>query len=532
MLRDFRRESLAAPPPLRLIRQRPQTLRAVPLLLFACFVIFKSTFFSAQFVSGSYSQHIVSFSLLYIPLLTLFLHTLLLFFCRYWVFCLLVLADTVLSVGIASYYEYFGENVDLHTLASTVREFLPLATADTFIVLTPKKAALLLLALTIGECAAAKSIRKLSLRRLWKVLGALVVPFALLGAYKVPFWQATHTLYYDRFIAVHGYYAAFIFDSLFSSPMPGAAEVTRRIKTINRTHPVRRLPDGIVTPGAYRHLITLQVESLDFNVLGHVEEGKAVTPFLNSLRSGALVLKLRPHHTAGSGSSGADYQFLTGRIPIPEYAAYKLPGFDPADTLPILLRRRGILTTVYDGTVKSYWGRAVPYKQMQIARFIDSTSFPEIDTSWGISDELLLSAASDTINKTKDSQLFLLMTLTSHVPFNFVDNNVFSRSDLVGRYFNSINYTDKALRDFVGSLKGRNLFIVFGDHPSGVRGPGYSSFTKGEGFIPGMIFSAQDGRLTSLENSPLAPGTLQGLYDIRSLHYVALGFSTTTTASK
>lgn len=526
-LRDFQREPLNhLASPLRLVQRRPAALRLVPLFLFVCFVVFKSTFFSAQFVSGSYSDHIKNFSLIYIPMVTILLHTLVLKHFRFRVFCLLVFLDTLVSIGIATYFEYFSENVDLHTLSATVHEFMPVA--DSLFVLMPKKAAVLLLLLTLGECLAARQIRRLSLKNAWKPLACLVLPLAVLGTYKVPFWQATKTLYYDRAIAVHGYYAAFVFDVLFSSPIPSAEDVKQRTQIINQTYPTQLLPKGIIAGDSYKHLIVLQVESLDYNLLGHTEEDREVIPFINSLAEKSILLKLRPHHTAGSGSSGADYQFLTGMIPIPEYACYKLPAFDYINTLPVELRSRGILTTVFDGTVRSYWGRAVPFRQMRVARFIDSTDFPVVDTSWGISDKLLLSAAANMINHTNKPQLFLLMTLTSHVPFGFVEHDVFARGDTVGRYFDAINYTDEAIKHLIVNLEGRNVFMIYGDHLSGISGDSYSSFSGEEGFVPGLIFAAEDGQVVALENSPLLAGEQEQVYDIRSLHYAAREFQTTT----
>ena len=526
-LRDFRRESPAnSSAPLRLVQRNPETLRLIPLTLFASFVVFKSTFFTAQFVAGSYSDHIRDFSLLYIPLVTLLLHSILLCSLRYWTYCAIVALDTLITIGIATYFDYFSENVDLHTLSATVREFIPVA--GSVLVLMPKKAAVVLIALSLGECVAAKHVRKLSLRRFWKFLAMLVVPLAVLGAYKVPYWQATKTLFYDRAIAVHGYYATFLFDVLFSSPSPEADDVAKRIKTINQAQPTPLLPEGTVANGNYKHLVVLQVESLDYNLVGRKVQDKEIIPFINSLREQAVFLKLRPHHTAGSGSSGADYQFLTGLIPIPEYACYKLPGFDYFNTLPIALRARGVLTTVFDGTVRSYWGRAVPFRQMQVARFIDSTYFDHIDTSWGISDKYLLSTAAETINSTDKSQMFLLMTLTSHVPFRFVDHQAFVGNDLVTNYFNAINYTDEAIGELVRSLKGRNLFMIYGDHLAGISRQSYSSYNDEEGFIPGLIFAAEDGEIVQLSNSPLPPGQKSEIYDIRSLHHAAMEFQTTT----
>ena len=282
----------------------------------------------------------------------------------------------------------------------------------------------------------------------------------------------------------------------------------------------RTLDLQIAESHQYNELVVIQAESLDYNVIDHRRKGVVITPFLNRLRKDALFLKLDPHHYGGCGSSGADFQLLTGKLPLKNYPIYRICGVDYNDALPNHFARKGVRSYAYHGHMGSFFNRDDIFSRMGFTRFFDMADYSDDDSRHGISDRLFFEESSAYMVDAPDSKNFhFLITLSSHGPFNLVDHAVISGETRVERFLNSINYLDGEIEEFVSGIEGPSLLLIYGDHSSGVRDETYDSLENGLEFSAAYLCIVKHG-------VPAMPELLQektsdlthGVYTIASLN--------------
>lgn len=491
------------------------------LWLFVATVAAGSVFFSNRFVAGVQSTHIERFTDVFIPILTVWVHLVLLWLLPSYMYLALASLDTFIEFGLATYHDYFRENLDVHTILGGYSEGLQVS--GYILDLIPMSI------LTLGMIRLAvlfwlaPRVKPMIPRKFLAGLSAVAISMFGFAVYKIPLSRATLITDYTICIKVHGYYTALLSDLLYTGPIPSQKELLTDIEDLQAAHPVHPLP-FTVDRKRYHNLLVIQVESLDFNILGFKVEGKEVTPFLNTLKNRSTLTKLHSFHYGASGSSGADFQFLTGHLPLQNYPTLRVSSFDYSDSLPHVYLSKGIHTYAFHGNTASMWGRGIAYKMMRVKRFYDFDSFrgDSEDSQWGISDESFFKQSKQIIEHLESSPKFLfLITLSSHGPFDFVKHQTFHQPGLAGKYFNAIHYVDGALQTFLTSLKGSYLVILYGDHSANVQNGTYSSRSGNEEYVPGMFFILKDGRMNALEASGSRENLLNGEFDIRSLYEFA-----------
>ena len=468
-------------------------------------------------MAGLPSQNIQFFSFIYIPLLTLFLHLTLLGTLSYRKYIFLISLDAAAKILIATFNRYFKENITSNVIFGNFNEGAEVLTSIYALLPFPFITAVVF-AITAEIICASYLKTKINKQILLPYL-TIVLLFQGIGTYKVPLWQAGDTLFYDRFIKVHGYYSALLFNSLYSKKELSHEELNSRYQQLNSEDPVRTL--NISFPGVTKehNILALQVESLDYNILDFKYKGKEVTPFVNSLKKKAFFLKLYAPHTAGSGSSGADFTLLTSKLLLPDRASYKLSAIDYSSSLPQRLKSLGFSNYAFHGNDKTFWGRGSAFRKMGFENFFDVDSYSKIDTYWGVSDQLFLRETSQILQDLPNPLFALVITLSAHLPFDFVEHEFFNNDnrDLVIGYFNAINYSDQTIKEFLLNLKGKFFVVIYGDHAAGVNNSFYQSIKNKKGFVPGLILLIEEGEIYQ----PKINGKLEDrYYDLRSVHHL------------
>ncbi len=90
-------------------------------------------------------------------------------------------------------------------------------------------------------------------------------------------------------------------------------------------------------------------------------------------------------------------------------------------------------------------------------------------SNWGVPDHLTFQRLLEETDKASSPFMHILLTLSSHTPFDVPMETVFPGNDYQNKYLNSIYYTDKALGDFISAAKKRDwwdetLLILLADH--------------------------------------------------------------------
>jgi len=90
-------------------------------------------------------------------------------------------------------------------------------------------------------------------------------------------------------------------------------------------------------------------------------------------------------------------------------------------------------------------------------------------SNWGVPDHVLFKRLIDEADDASSPFFQVLLTLSSHTPFDVPMEPVFPGSDHLTMYLNSIYYTDQALGEFISDAKTRDwwdqtLIIFMADH--------------------------------------------------------------------
>ncbi|MGD7043309.1 LTA synthase family protein [Jeotgalibacillus proteolyticus] len=234
-----------------------------------------------------------------------------------------------------------------------------------------------------------------------------------------------------------------------------------------------------------RHLIAIQVESLQDFVINMELNGQVITPFLNELVEESLYFD-EVYQQIGAGNT-SDTEVLFNMSVYPsglEPTVNDIKRTQSIPSLPNLLSKHGYHTSTYHADDVTYWNRNNLYPALGFDQYYDISYFGEEDLI-GIwpSDKILFEKsleAFDNIVKENEKMYSNVITVTSHTPFELPEElqglNLPEEFEgtLIGNYLQSIHYTDQQLKNFADGLKekglwNQSLITLFGDH-SGVHG--------------------------------------------------------------
>jgi len=104
-------------------------------------------------------------------------------------------------------------------------------------------------------------------------------------------------------------------------------------------------------------------------------------------------------------------------------------------------------------------------------KIIDDQAFPRSipRSSWGVPDHFLFQKLMEVTDQASTPFFHVMLTLSSHTPFDVPMDPVFPGSSDLIMYMNSVYYTDKAIGDFIRTAKTRDwwdqtLIIFMADH--------------------------------------------------------------------
>jgi len=223
-------------------------------------------------------------------------------------------------------------------------------------------------------------------------------------------------------------------------------------------------------------VVTLQLESLDFEAVDTQVADGPLMPFLGRFREQVAFTAIAPIHL--TGSSDADFTFLLAARPNGVVAPYKVAGFDYSSSIVGLAHRHGYRTEAFHGNRGSFFSRRAAFRQMGF----DALNFAEEmqarfegESYWGIPDDAVLDIAGERIRAGPVPSLSVLIMLTTHTPYRFLvpgRRELFPQPDsAVERYFNNMRYLDRCLEKFIGELPDGTLAFIYSDHTSRLAYP-------------------------------------------------------------
>lgn len=226
-----------------------------------------------------------------------------------------------------------------------------------------------------------------------------------------------------------------------------------------------------------KNIIAIQVESMHNFVMLNEIDGQPITPVMNSLIEKDSIYFNRYYQQLGRGNT-SDAEFVTHNSLYPSMKTYSYKEYEGNEfyTLPIVLQQQGYRNIAFHGNEPDFWNRKNIYPALGFDTFI-STDQMEMDEviGMGISDGSLFKQSISYLEELQQPFYSFYVTLTSHNPFVIPDDlkglsiSGEYKDTVVADYFQSINYFDRMLGEFIEDLKKKDLYdnsviVIYGDH--------------------------------------------------------------------
>ncbi|MFE6167524.1 LTA synthase family protein [Viridibacillus arvi] len=228
-----------------------------------------------------------------------------------------------------------------------------------------------------------------------------------------------------------------------------------------------------------RNVIVISLESTQDFVINNEMNGQEITPFLNSLTKDKDTFYFDNfYHQTGLGKT-SDAEFIvenslfgTGRG-----AVFFTNSGNTYNSMAERLNGEGYYTSVLHSNNKSFWNRDMMYHAFDIKKFYDIDSFDvndENSVNWGLKDIPFMEQSVDIMKTMPQPFYTRMLSLTNHYPFTSDEEDQFiepytSGDGTVNRYFQTVRYTDEAIKKLFADLKEKGLYdnsiiVMYGDH--------------------------------------------------------------------
>ena len=289
-----------------------------------------------------------------------------------------------------------------------------------------------------------------------------------------------------------------------------------------------RNPVG-TAPAKQKHIIYLQLESIDGLMIGGRKDGQPTMPYLERLAEENVYFTNVLDCTATGRTTDGEFLVLTSQVPVPRPPVYVSQKLDRIPSLPRVLNEAGYHTQSMHGFNGVFWHRAeaheaLGYDEMSFEEDLDLTE----KIGWGWSDEVILQAAADRL-VASDGPMFLhVITLTNHHPYDYIAQH---RGEVPGtieeEFLRSVAYVDSAIEGFMQRLEVEGilddcLIVLYSDHDSAID---VKMEAHLDTFYPRLIADTVPLVMIGFDRAPQRVDAIVGLQDVPVMVLEELGIA-------
>lgn len=218
------------------------------------------------------------------------------------------------------------------------------------------------------------------------------------------------------------------------------------------------------------NVLIIVLESFSGYLIGPLGGDSLATPNFNRYAGEGILFS--NFYASGNRTDKAMPAILDGYPAQPAQSIIKEP--KKSQSLPSLVK-----ILIGEGYKSSFWyGGEINFANFN--SFVIGSGFDEIVTKdnfdpadynskWGVHDHVLFNVLKDSMKTMEEPFLKVVLTLSSHEPFDVPAEPVFEGTDVYTRYKNSVHYADKALGDYLDWAKTTDwwkntLVILVADH--------------------------------------------------------------------
>jgi phosphoglycerol transferase MdoB-like AlkP superfamily enzyme len=216
--------------------------------------------------------------------------------------------------------------------------------------------------------------------------------------------------------------------------------------------------------------MVIVLESFSGYLIGPLGGDSLVTPNINRYaRDGILFSNF---YASGTRTDKAIPAILDGYPAQPAQSIIKEP--NKTQKLPSMVK-----LLIENGYQSAFWyGGEINFANFN--SFVVGSGFRSIVTKsnfnpadfnskWGVHDHVLFKTLEDSMKNVKEPFLKVVLTLSSHEPFDVPMKTVFEGSDMMTKYKNSVYYADMSLGSFLDWAKKTDwwkntLIVLVADH--------------------------------------------------------------------
>ncbi len=252
-------------------------------------------------------------------------------------------------------------------------------------------------------------------------------------------------------------------------------DLSKAVTVVDSLTLEKGVPDKVLNTSR-PDIIIIVLESFSGYLIGPLGGDSTVTPEFNRYaREGILFTGF---YASGTRTDKAMPAILDGYPAQPAQSIIKEP--KKSQSLPSLIK-----ILIENGYHSSFWyGGEIDFANFK--SFVISSGFHDIITrnnfdpvnynsKWGVHDHVLFQALKDSMKIVREPFIKVVLTLSSHEPFDVPMEPVFKGSDIMEKYKNSIYYTDRTIGSFLDWAKGtqwwnNTLIVLVADHAARVYG--------------------------------------------------------------
>ena len=227
-----------------------------------------------------------------------------------------------------------------------------------------------------------------------------------------------------------------------------------------------------------RNVFIIQVEALQNFVIGTSYEGQEIMPNLNAMiANDTIYFNNYSYQIGGGNTSDAEFAVNNSLFAPESEAAYVKYENNDFYGLPFLLKNSGYTGAhAFHGYEGSFWNRRKAYVKQGFDDFTALEDFEQTDMfPMGLSDKEMFRQSLEKIKTYEEPFYSFMITVSSHYPYGIPlkDRDItVKESDngtLFGCYVQAVNYTDRAIGEFIEGLKECGLYensiiVIYGDH--------------------------------------------------------------------
>ncbi len=218
------------------------------------------------------------------------------------------------------------------------------------------------------------------------------------------------------------------------------------------------------------NIVFIMLESYTADIIQSLGGDKGTAPEFEKLaKEGLLFTHI---YSSGFRTDQAFVSVLSGFPAQPDKSIIRYPEKTrQLPSLPADLKKQGYYTSFYYGGELAFSNLYSYLVNCGFHKTIGKTDFPsqQYNSKWGAHDEYVLAKQMADLSSMKQPFFSVLMTLTSHEPFEAPIATPFTQNDLPSRFRNAAWYTDKCLGDYMRKAKmqpwySNTIIVIVADH--------------------------------------------------------------------